>query len=221
MAVPEFPLSPLLRFPNFTELGDLNSLSIVIQDLSIVYEVSAVAVLPVYGQVLMPMTRIGPRRQSLLRIEDRLKVRRVSLASPFELVFGVVTGVPAALAVMKTFLDILAKGTDIAQRRQVLAESRALEPERLREAELRNEILEQRLRRVTGEADLIEQIGSGYLAPPRERRHRTAARQLTAQEFAELLDEPLRRLLSYGGGVLEIIVNEDAPSADNGESESS
>ncbi len=40
--------SPLVRFPNFVDLGDLHSLSIIVQDLSLIYDVTAVAVLPGY-----------------------------------------------------------------------------------------------------------------------------------------------------------------------------
>src|SRR5215831_9605557 len=84
-------LSPFIRFPNFTDLGDLNSFSIVVQDLSTIYDVTAVAVLPGYEQVLMPSIRLGPRRRSPLRGEDRLLVKSVSLSSPLEIVFWVMS----------------------------------------------------------------------------------------------------------------------------------
>ena len=53
--------SPLVRFPNFTDIGDLHSLSIIVQDLSLIYDVTTVAVLPGYGQVVMPQCRLVQR----------------------------------------------------------------------------------------------------------------------------------------------------------------
>ena len=152
MAIPGGPaLSPVVRFPNFTDLEDLNSLSIVIQDLSVIYDVSAVAVSPDYGYVLMPTTRIGPRRHSPLRAADRLRVKSVSPSSPLVMVFYLAISVRGTLAIAKAFLDVLAKGTDIIGRIQVLGEDRALARERTRGARLRNDILEERLRRVRAE----------------------------------------------------------------------
>src|SRR5690348_13113066 len=89
-------LSPLVRFPNFTDLGDLSSLAIVIQDLSIIYDFTAMAVLPGYEQVYVPAAWIGPRRYSPLDEEDKLKVSSVSLSSPLEVVFYVAMAAPAA-----------------------------------------------------------------------------------------------------------------------------
>src|SRR5690348_2484595 len=109
--------SPLVRFPNFIDLGDLHSLSIIIQDLSLIYDVTAVAVLPGYDRVIMPATRLGPRRHSPLRDEDLLPVKTVSLSSPLEIVFAItgtigLTGLSLKrLAVAaKAWIDVLAAG---------------------------------------------------------------------------------------------------------------
>lgn len=216
--------SPIVRFPRFADFGDLNSLSIVVQDLSLTYDVTAIALLPEYGRVPMPQTRFGPRRWSPLRIEDRIKVRGISLGSPLEIVFDVaglsvtVTGITAALnrilVVVKGWQDILAAGLDIDQRRMTLAENREMAPLRIRQAELNNVLLEQQVRRATAEADIVE-AARGEILRPRsvdlepplttvERRHHVAAASLDSEDFAELLDEPIRRLLGYGGGELEV-----------------
>jgi len=220
--------SPLVRFPSFTDLGDLNSLSIVIQDLSIIYDVTAVAVLPGYGRVRMPSTRLGPRRWSPLRAEDRLKVKRVSLASPLEIVFflaGLSTAVGSGaiagsrvLRAVKAWVDVLAAGVDLDQREQALEENRALAPERLREAQLSNALREQQLRRVTAEADIIERARNEILGLHGDSEYESAssrgvgvhrdAGSLTSIDFAELLDEPMQRLLGYGGGELEVVGDE-------------
>ena len=220
--------SPMIRFPRFTRFGDLNSLSIVVQDLSLIYDVAAIAVLPGYGQIRMPEIRFGPRRWSTLRAEDRLKVRRISLSSPLEIIFaveglaiaagGVAIAVNRVLVVVKTWQDVLAAGLDIDQREQALSENREMAPIRLRQGELNNALLEQQVRRATAEADIVEAARDEilYLRHPLEgeatrgtgeRRPRTAA-SLTNADFAELLDEPIRRLLGFSGGELEVAGNE-------------
>lgn len=210
--------SPLVRFPNFTEFGDLNALSIVVQDLSTIYDVTTVAVLPKYALTRMPITRIGPRRRSPLRVEDRLKVKRVSLASPLEIIFLLLTAGGVARAA-KAWLDVLAAGQDVRRRSQELEENRALAPEYLHEAQLRNDLLEQRIRRARAEADLMEQAGLEFLDPesaspdlalPRYARpYRPTAAELSSQDIAELLNEPMRRLLAYGGGELQVAGDEN------------
>ena len=220
--------SPLVRFPRFTDLGDLNSLSVVIQDLSTIYDVTTTAVLPGYAEVRMPTTRIGPRRRTPLRVEDKLQVKRISLASPLEIAFAVVES-SAALGVVagsftrvaraaKAWLDVLAAGQDFRQRELALEESRALAPERLREAQLRNALLEQQVRLVTARPELVERARDGHLtlspnsghetATSRSGRHRRTAGSMTAPDFAELLDEPMQRLLGYAGGELEVAGDE-------------
>lgn len=111
--------SPLVRFPNFTDLGDLHSLSVIIQDLSLIYEVTTVAVLPGYERVIMPSTRLGPRRRTLLYDTDLLSVKTVSLSSPLEIIFAITASLGATglslnrLAVAaKTWIGVLAAGLD-------------------------------------------------------------------------------------------------------------
>jgi hypothetical protein len=218
-------LSPLVRFPNFGEFSDLNSLSIIVQDLSAIYDVTAVAVLPGYEQVVMPVSRIGPRRYSPLRDEDKITVKSLSLSSPLEIVFYIMpiaaaAGVAAAAfermaRAVKSYFDVLAAGLDVQQRIQKLEEDRAMAPERLRHLQLTNELLEQQVRRVTAEADILGSIrdellevdpyerGEGTVGR-RERRVRRTAGNMTASDYAELLQDPMMRLLSYGGGEIEI-----------------
>lgn len=111
---------------------------------------------------------------------------------------------------------------DIEQREQALAENRELAPERLRQAQLGNSLREQQLRIVRAEADLIEGLRDELLgiapAPDDESsvNHSAAgqrlARSMTSLDFAELLEDPMRRLLSYSGGEIEIVGDEgDAP----------
>ena len=199
---------------------DLNSFSIIIQELSLVYDVTAIAVLPGYGQIRMPETRFGPRRWSPLRAEDRLKVKRVSLASPLEIMFdvagfstaigGVAIAVNRVLVAVKSWQDVLAAGVDVDQRRQAPTENRELAPVRLRQAELSNALPDQQVRRARAEADLVEILHlsqpsdeeAGLVRLPR-RRHTAAS--LTSEDYAELLDEPARRILGDAGGELEVI----------------
>jgi hypothetical protein len=224
-------LSPLVRFPNFTDLGDLNSLSIVVQDLSTIYDVTAVAVLPGYERVPMPSTRLGPRRLSPLRGGDRLLVKNVSLSSPLEIVFWVASassglGVTAmsfnrVARAVKGWIDVLIAGVDLQQRKQALDHSRDLAPYQLQEAELRNALLQQQLRDVTAppESRLVDEARAESRDPgsaPRHRKwqdsptrvlrvnYRRPAGTMSSLEFAELLDEPVERLLGYAGGELEV-----------------
>jgi hypothetical protein len=226
MASPLLPApSPIVRFPRFSISGDLNSLSIVVQDLSVIYDFTAVAVLPGYEEVLLPGTRIGPRRWSPLAQQDQLKVKRISLASPLEIVFavgvlstmigGVAIAINRVLLVAKTWVDILAAGVDREQREQALEEGRALAAEHLREAQLMNALREQRLRRATAEAELVEGVRDEIL-------HRgpvlgdesilSASGELTSRRIAELLDDPVYRLLSFSGGELEVAGDEPESS---------
>jgi hypothetical protein len=230
-------LSPFVRFPNFTELGDLNSLSIVVQDLSTIYDVTAVAVLPGYERVRMPSTRLGPRRLSPLRGEDRLIVRSVSLSSPLDIVFWVTTagilGVAAdrIARAVKAWIDVLSAGVDLQQRRQALDHNRNLDPYQLEEAELRNALLREQVRRITvpPESELVDDARAELRDPSsaprsrewrtpdsepdpgRERRgsHQRSAGSMTSLEFAELLAEPVDRLLGYAGGELEVAGNQE------------
>jgi hypothetical protein len=85
MTIPQQSASSLsLQFSNFPEMVDLNHLSIIIQDLSLTYEVTAVATLPNYGYVQIPANQFGPRRWSMLYKDDRVQVRQITLASPFD-----------------------------------------------------------------------------------------------------------------------------------------
>jgi hypothetical protein len=126
---------------------------------------------------------------------------------------GVALAANRVLVAVKAFTDVLAAGVDIEQREQALEENRELAPVRLRQAELGNDLLEQQVRRATAETDLIERARDeilGLRLPPEENttphdssRGRTVG-SLTSAEIAELLDESIRRLLSYAGGELEI-----------------
>jgi hypothetical protein len=217
-------LSPVIRFPGFADFTDLNALSIVIQDLSLIYDVSAIAVLPEYGHVEMPDSRFGPRRWSPLGEGDRIKVARISLASPLVMVFNVaelaatVSGIMVVanrvLVAAKTWQDILAAGTDIKQREQAIAENRKMAPARLREVKLNNELLEQQVRRARAEADVVEAARDEILKLQSSVRKessgnevetaRHTAASLNNADFAYLLDEPIQRLLEHSGGEIEI-----------------
>ena len=166
--------SPLVRFPNFTDLGDLHSLSVIIQDLSLIYEVTTVAVLPGYERVIMPSTRLGPRRRTLLYDTDLLPVKAVSLSSPLEIIFAITASLGATglslnrLAVAaKTWIGVLAAGLDFQERKLALDRSRALAPLQLEleEARLRNELVAERLRRVVvpPQDNLVDQARRGTL----------------------------------------------------------
>jgi hypothetical protein len=204
-------------------VGDLNSLSIVVQDLSLTYDITAVAILPSYGDVPMPRNRLGPRRWSLLYSADRLQIKRLSLASPLELVFAVATGLGAGPRIIKPWLDVLATGQDIRARQQVFEENRELRPEHVRAARLDNELKEQQLRIITARAELVERALQGDPGePPNEQdhEHETArgtrsypADSLTSGDYARLLEDPIERILGYGGGELEIAYDE---SSENG-----
>jgi hypothetical protein len=229
MTTPTGPtLSPMIRFPRFTDLGDLNSLSIVIQDLSLIYDVAAIAVLPGYGRIRMPEIRFGPRRWSPLRPEDRLKVRGISLGSPLEIIFdvtgfattvgGIAIAVNRVLVAVKTWQDVLAAGVDHDQREQALSENREMAPIRLRQAQLSNDLLEQQVRRARAEADVVEAARAeilqlrhpqdGEVSVGTSETRPSIASALTSADFAELLDEPIRRLLGYSGGELEVAGDE-------------
>jgi hypothetical protein len=231
-------LSPLVRFPNFTDLGDLNSLSIIVQDLSTIYDVTSVAVLPGYERVLMPSTRLGPRRLSPLRGEDRLPIKNVSFSSPLEIVFWVMsasgavgvaaTGADRVARAVKAWLDVLIAGVDLQQRRQALEQSRRLAPYQLEEAELRKALMQQQLQRVTAppefgpveearaelrDSNYEPRLREWYDPAPEPRRDRgrsfrRPAGSMSNLEFAELLDEPMNRLLGYAGGEVEVAGNQ-------------
>jgi hypothetical protein len=216
MTTPQHSASSLsLQFPNFPEMVDLNHLSIIIQDLSLTYEVTAVATSPTYGYVQMPANQLGPRRWSMLYEEDRVQVKTVSLSSPLILIL-VAMGTGGAPRVLKAWADVLSARLDLRERAQALAENRALAPDRLRAAKLNNELTEQKLRRARAEADITEKardeildVGQGTDSGelPIDGLHR--ANSLTADEFALLLDEPIRRILGYGGGEIEITTEDD------------
>jgi hypothetical protein len=237
--------SPVVRFPNFVDLGDLHSLSVVIQDLSLIYEVTTAAVLPGYEHVLMPSTRLGPRRRTLLNSADLLPVKTVSLSSPLEVVFAVSGALGASglglkrLAVSaKAWIDVLSAGLDFQERKQALDRNRALAPLQLELeiARLRNELAQERLRRVVAppEDALVDQARRGSLEyrpingggpPPRLNdevegefppklggvgRHRKPVGLTDNTELAELLEDPMDRVLGYSGGELEVAGDEEA-----------
>jgi hypothetical protein len=214
--------SPGVRLPNFTEIGDLNALSVIVQDLSIIYDITTVAALPGYSNVILPGTRLGPRRNSPLRPDDRLKIQKVSLASPLVIVFEIAS-IATLLGVVATnvsrietailgYFNVISAGTDHQQRVQALEENKALAPERLREAQLRNAILEQQLRRITAEADLLERARAevrdpalrSFNLPQRKITGRKRVDEATSADVADLLEEPVQRLLGYAGGEIEI-----------------
>jgi hypothetical protein len=225
------PLAPFVRFPNFRDLGDLNAFSIIVQDLSTIYDVTTVAVLPGYENVRMPSTRLGPRRRSPLSEQDRLLVKNVSLSSPLEIVFWVMSGsgVLGTMAMsfnrvaiaVKSWIDVLSAGVDLQRRRLELEHDRNLAPLQLHEAELRNALLEQQARSVIAppQSRLVEEAlkesrgGSSVRPVRRERveRYRKRAGAMTSREFSELLDEPVNRLLGYAGGEIELGGNQDTP----------
>lgn len=241
MTNPEVPMpSPVVRFPNFTELGDLNSFSVIVQDLSLIYDVTAVAVLPGYERVRMPWTRLGPRRASPLRQDDRLLVKSVSLSSPLVIVFDIIPYLAAIgigsesitrlATAVKSWIDVLTAGVDLQQRKQALEQNRTLAPYQLEAAQLRNALLEQKLRHVGAPpgSELVERARMGMLdvqpaselevspfdelddselGEPRRSRfssYKRSAGSMTSQDFAELLDEPVDRLLGYAGGEMEV-----------------
>lgn len=206
------PPSLTLQFPNFPETIDLSHLSVIIQDLSVTYDVTAVATLPAYGDVQMPAYQLGPRRWSILYKEDRIRVEKIRLASPLLLILGAIgVGGPR---ILKPWADILNAGQDFYERAQVIRENHALARHRERAAELDNELTEQKLRIARAQADIAERTRGEILANEQDRepeaqeiRRLARAGSLDAEEFAILLDAPIRRILEYGGGELQITID--------------
>jgi hypothetical protein len=168
-----------------------------------------------------------------LRDGDLLSVKTVSLSSPLEIVFAVtgtlgLTGLSLKrLAVAaKAWIDVLAAGLDLQERKQALDRSRALAPLQLQlqEAQLRNELKAEQLRRVSAppEYGLVDQARGRILEsrgnsdeeflPRRDRvgRHRRFADSMSTLDFAELLGDPMDRVLGYSGGELEVAGDEQA-----------
>lgn len=189
----------------------------IIQDLSLTYEVTAVATLPIYGNVQMPANQLGPRRWSMLYVEDRSQVRAVTLASPLLLILTALgVGAPR---VLKTWVEVLGAGQNLRERAQALEENRALAPERLRAARLSNELAEQELRRATAQADVAERARDKILGVEEEDELRQdaihsfrRANSLTADDFALLLDDPIRRIRDYGGELEIATEGGDSPT---------
>jgi hypothetical protein len=222
------PPSLKLQFPNFPETIDLSHLSVIIQDLSVTYDVTAVATLPNYGYVQMPAYQLGPRRWSILYKEDRIQVEKIRLASPLLLILGAIgVGGPR---ILKSWAGVLSAGQNIYERAQVIRENRALAPHRERAAKLDNELIEQKLRIARAQADIAEKTRDKILANepdrvtdnqpdrvptnqqdrvPTEIRRSSRANSLEAEEFTILLDAPIRRILEYGGGELQITPDSD------------
>lgn len=126
------------------------------------------------------------------------------------------TAVGGAPGVLKAWAEVLSAGLDLRERVQALEESRALAPKRLRPAELNNELTEQKLRQAWAQADIAEKardeiLGVGEGGKPEELPFDSPRRanSLTADEFARLLDDPIRRILDYGGGTLQITPEDD------------
>jgi len=196
--------------------------------LSTIYDVTAIAVLPGYERVQMPATRIGPRRYSPLRSQDRLPIKSISLASPLEIVFWVASssatlGVAArgfnrvALAV-KAWMDVLVANVDLQQRKQALDQGRAMASQQVLEAQLRNALLRQQLQQITvpSEHGLVvraddeidfssSEINAGQTHAG---THPRWAGTMSNEEFAELLHDTVDRLFGYAGGELEIAGDE-------------
>lgn len=216
MTIPQNSAPSLsLRFSRFPELVDLSRLSMIIQDVSLTYEVTAVAMLPTYGNVRMPDNQLGPRRWSLLYEEDRVQVRTVTLASPLILILAAI-GVGGAPRALKAWADVLSAGLDLRERAQALVENRALAPHRLRAAKVNIELTEQKIRLARAHADIIEKsrdeildVGQGGDSIELSIHSPRRANSLTTDEFARLLDDPIRRILRYGGGTLEITTEDD------------
>lgn len=227
-------MSAVLRMPRFDDPGDINALAVILQDLSVIYDVTALAVLPGYGSYTLPATRIGPRRYSPLRAEDRLRVKKVSLASPLILTFWLMGGMGAVNAfsraaergaqAARAWIDVVGAGVDTQQRKQALEQHRALAPGLERRLELQNLIAEQELRRVTAENDLVDAERLAYLQQGHEhaiearghsgdaiaRRRRVSSS--SSDDIAELLDEPIRRVIGLSGGILDVAIENDGTS---------
>jgi hypothetical protein len=128
---------------------------------------------------------------------------------------------------VKGWIDVLIAGVDLQQRKQALDRSRNLAPYELQEAQLRNALLQQQLQNVTAppESGLVDEARAEVLrdpsskpkprgwrdsAPGRIHRvdNRRPAGSMSSLEFAELLDEPVDRLLGYAGGELEVAGNQ-------------
>jgi hypothetical protein len=120
-------------------------------------------------------------------------------------------GAGGAPHVLKAWADVLSAGLNLRERAQALEENRTLARHRLRAAELNNELTEQKIRRARAEADIAEnarderldvaQRGDSDELPIDNVRR---ANSLTADEYALLLDDPMHRILEYGGGDLRI-----------------
>lgn len=180
-----------------------------------------------------------------MRDYDVLPVKTVSLSSPLQIVFAItgtigLTGLSLnRLAVAaKAWIDVLAAGLDLQERKEALDRGRTLAPLHLQEAQLRNEFLTARLRRVTAPSQygLVDQARRGTLEYPDDRdefeprrpeypddgddefeptRHYVAPPQrfadsMSTLEFAELLGEPVDRMLGYSGGEWEVAGDEES-----------
>jgi hypothetical protein len=215
MTEPDYPFassSANLRFPNFADPADLSHFSVIIQDLSYTYDITAVAILQDYRHVRLPSTRLGPRRWSLLWSDDRIHVNTMRLGSPLELGL-IVLGIGSGPRIMKAWINVLGAGLDVGARVQALQENRKLAPERLREAQLNNDLTAQRVRRVTAEADLVERARDEILGVDQDESLESDLSGLDELPpdttprtvyIAQLLEDPMRRILGYGGGELEI-----------------
>lgn len=218
-----------LRFPRLPDQTDLNYISLILQDLSLIYETTVIATTPSYGHVWMPSNQLGPRRWSRLLKEDRVQVESISLASP--LTFVLVSVGVLGPRLIKSWTGVIAAGLDILERIDAIRENRALAPERLRSARLDNALKEQELRRVTADADLVaraqaEVPEADYYTQIREIQNRTLreysprrADSLDPEDFALLMDHPMQRLLGYGGGEIEISEESNDDASDDHDDE--
>lgn len=138
----------------------------------------------------------------------------------------------------KNWIGVLAAGLDFQERKLALDRSRALAPLQLEldEARLRNELAAERRRRVVvpPQDNLVDQARQGTFEyrtdsegelpsgpddniedelPPRPNdagRQPRFAGSMDTHEFAELLEDPMDRLLGYSGGEMEVAGDEEA-----------
>jgi hypothetical protein len=138
----------------------------------------------------------------------------------------------------KTWIDVLAAGLDFQERKLALDRNRALASLQLEldEARLRNELAAERLRRVVAppQDNLVDQARRGTLEyradnedelpsgpnedteaefPPGSNEvgsYQRFAGSMDTGEFAELLQDPMDRVLGYSGGELEVAGDEEA-----------
>jgi hypothetical protein len=225
-----------VRFPQIEDREEFNNFLILLSDLNAIYEITAMTSLDRYQESWFPTevrprrrSRLRPEDRPRISAASLQSPLDLVLGIPDEAIWTAVgTIVSGGLLAAIRFQKIITAGLDIRERKKLMSYREREAAARAEAAELENDRTRQSIRVLTVQADALEALRSQVLEPQagadyvgrlvpepvdiavevgtRTRVARRRLLEVSDEQKAEVLEDPIRRLIALSNDVVETTV---------------